>query len=363
MDYAKRRAKLANFKGVDVVALVPGANMHYFTGLDFHLSERPVVALVAGEDIAFIIPELEVPQLSRQPDMEARTFVWTDKDGYFGAFEEAVNALGLRGGMLGVDEATMRVFEWLAFENADPTLRLFKLGQPLRKIRSHKTPEELASMQKAIDISQQALDKLLSWVHPGHTEREIAAQLDGYLVEAGCQGLAFGSHVQTGPNSALPHGGVTDRALAMGDFLLIDYGGTFEHYPADITRTFSMGAPSEQMRTIYDTVLRANRAALAAVKPGVTCGEVDKAARSVIEAAGFGEYFIHRTGHGLGLEIHELPQIAEGVDDVLEPGMVFTIEPGIYIQGVGGVRIEDNVVVTDDGVRELTSYPRELRVL
>lgn len=363
MDYAERRAKLAAFEGVDVVALIPGANMKYFVGLDFHLSERPIFALISGENIAFIIPELEIPKLSLIPDVEARTFMWRDKDGFQGAFAAAVKELGLSGASLGVDEAHMRYFEVLAFNAADSSVKLTPVGQQLRGVRAIKTDEELAAMQQAINLSQHALDQLLDWVKPGKTEREIAAKLDVLLSEAGSQGLAFSSLIQTGPNSALPHGGITDRVLQSGDYLLIDYGGKFEDYPADITRTFCVGTPTDEMRKIYETVLAANRAALAVTRPGVTCGEVDRAARTVITEAGYGEYFIHRTGHGLGLEGHELPQMAEGVVDILEPGNVFTIEPGIYIPGLGGVRIEDNVVVTFDGVRELTSYPRDLRVL
>jgi Xaa-Pro dipeptidase len=194
------------------------------------------------------------------------------------------------------------------------------------------------------------------------TEQEIAAELARLLREAGSEGDSFAPLVQTGPNSALPHGKVTQRALEEGDLLLIDFGGTRHKYPADITRTFCLGDPSEEIQKIYDTVLAANQAAAAAAKPGVPCGEVDKAAREVIEAAGYGEYFIHRTGHGLGMSVHELPQIAAGVEDVLETGMIFTIEPGIYVPGLGGVRIEDNVHVTETGVEVLTQYPRSLKV-
>ena len=205
----------------------------------------------------------------------------------------------------------------------------------------------------------QALHRLLEWVKPGKTEHEIAAELSRLLKEVGSDDDSF-EMVQTGPNSALPHGSLTHRTLGRDEFLLIDFGGSQHGYPADITRTFCLGAPTEEMRKIYDTVLAANHAAAAVVRPGISCGEVDKAARSVIEAAGYGEYFIHRTGHGLGLEIHELPQIASGVASALETGMVFTIEPGIYIPGLGGVRIEDNVHVTEDGVEVLTQYPRRL---
>lgn len=362
MDYTKRRDKLAALENVDVIALVPGANLEYFTGLDFHLSERPTVALFKGDDLSLIVPELEVPRINVRPDLEARLFTWSDTDGYEGAFHEAIDSLGLRGGTLGVDDMTMRVFEWLTFQYDDPTMQLRKLGKTLQNIRAIKTRDEIEAMRQAAKLSEQALDHLLAWIKPGVTEREIADQLDEELKKVGCTELSFASLIQTGENSALPHGNVTDRVLKEGEFLLIDYGGRFDGYPADITRTFCVGTPSDEMKKIYDAVLRANRAAVAVVKPGIPCSEVDKAARDVINEAGYGDYFIHRTGHGLGLEVHELPQIADGVEDTLQPGMVFTIEPGIYIPGLGGVRIEDNVAVTETGVDVLTNYRRELKV-
>jgi Xaa-Pro dipeptidase len=360
MDYSQRLAALRALEGVDAVALVPGANMVYFTGLHYHLSERPIVAFVMQDEIAFIMPELEVPQIRERSDMEGRLFVWNDADGFSGAFKEAVEALGLNEGTLGVDDKTMRVFELLEFLEHAPAMQVREFGTDLLSIRSRKSTDEVDAMRRAIEISEQALRKLLTWVQPDMTEREIAARLDADLMALGTQGYAFKALVQTGPNSALPHGGTTDRVLQAGEFLLIDFGGMYQGYPADITRTFCLGEASPEMQKIFNTVLAANQAAVLATRPGVACEDVDNAARNVIETAGYGEYFIHRTGHGLGLETHELPQIAAGVDDVLEPGMVFTIEPGIYIPGLGGVRIEDNVLVTNDGVEVLTSFPREL---
>ncbi len=362
MHYAQRRASLAAFDHVDVVVLVPGANLKYFTGLDYHLSERPLLALIRGEELMFISPELEVPTINARLGWESRMFTWSDADGYDGAFSAALDELGLRGKVLGVDDNTMRVFEWLAFQNADPTIQLRKLGKKLLEVRAIKTEEEIGAMRTAVAHSEAALNNLLHWIEPGMTEREIAAKLNEDLLAGGCDSLSFPALVQTGPNSALPHGSVTDRALQEGEFLLIDFGGMVDSYPADITRTFCIGTPSEEMQRIYDTVLRANRAAVAAAGPGIACGDVDRAARDVIAAAGYGEYFIHRTGHGLGLEVHELPQIAQDVEDLLKPGMVFTIEPGIYVPGLGGVRIEENIVITEHGAEELTRFRRDLRV-
>ena len=361
-DYQARRARLAAITGVDAVAIVPGANMLYFTGLDFHLSERPIVALFTPDgQMSIVIPELELPRLNARPDLAARPFAWNDTDGFMDAFRAAAQALGLANGTLGVDGMTMRVSEWLALQQAAPGVQVQPVERALVGIRARKLPDEIALMRRAVAISEQALDNLLAWVKPGLTERQIAARLEDELSALGSEKLAFGTLVQTGPNSALPHGTTTDRALQADEFLLIDFGGMVGGYPADITRTFCLGAPSAEMQSMYDAVLRANEAARAAAGPGVPMGDVDRAARSVIEAAGYGPYFIHRTGHGLGLDTHEpIPQIAAGVADLLEPGMVFTIEPGVYIPGLGGVRIEDNVAVTETGIDVLTSYRRRL---
>jgi Xaa-Pro dipeptidase len=289
--------------------------------------------------------------------------VWNDVEGYEGAFARALDELALRGKTLGVDGMTMRVTEWLAFSRIDPTLEVTPVEHELIRIRAQKTPDEVAAMRRAIAISEAALSQLLTEVQPGMSEKAIAARLDALMIEGGSDGLAFESLVQTGPNSANPHGSSTQRPLQKDEFLLIDYGCKVDGYPADITRTFCLGAPSAEMQKIYDTVLHANEAAKAVAKPGVPCEQVDRAARQVIDQAGYGQYFIHRTGHGLGLDTHEpIPQIADGVEYPLTEGMTFTIEPGIYVPGLGGVRVEDNVLVTDTGLEVLTNFPRFLRL-
>lgn len=368
IDYLARQARarqVAGERGADAVAIVPGANMVYFTGLHFHLSERPTIALIlSGGGLAFIIPALEMPKL--QPHLDAldvrEVFAWEDADGYAGAFEDAAETLGLRGGVLGVDDMTMRVFEWLAFSAHAPGLHVAGMGQDLLSLRAVKTTDEIDRLRRAVVLSETALEETLAQVTPGMTERAIASILNRRLEANGAHGRAFESLVLVGENSGNPHGDVGDNTLEEDDFLLIDFGGTLDGYPADITRTFCLGAPTDEMTAIYNAVLRANEAARLAVRPGATAGEIDRAARDVIEGAGYGEYFIHRTGHGLGLEVHELPNIAAGDDTVLAPGMVFTIEPGIYKPGLGGVRIEDNIVVTEGGGESLTSFPRRLQV-
>ena len=362
-DYRARLEALQAIDGVDAVLIVPGSNLKYFTGLDYFLSERPIIAIVTADGLSFIVPRLEVPSLVKRPDLEARAFPWRDEDGYLGAFRQALDDLNLRGKTLGIDGMTMRVTEWLAFQDIDPTLQVKPVERDLIRIRAHKLPDEVAAMRKAIAISEQALADLLQEVQPGMTEQQIGTRLQDLMSMGGAQGFAFDTLVQTGANSDNPHGHTTDRALQMNEFLLIDYGCKVDGYPSDITRTFCLGTPTAEMQRMYDVVLRANEAGKAAAGPGVPMEAVDIAARAVITEAGYGEYFTHRTGHGLGLDTHEpIPQIATGVKDLLEPGMVFTVEPGVYVPGVGGVRIEDDVLVTETGIDVLTSYPRSLIV-
>lgn len=361
IDYSARLNKLLAAVQTDVVAFVPGANMEYFTGLHLHLSERPTIAFYSEEGLSFIMPQLEMVKLVERPDLEAQAFAWSDADGYADAFSQAAQALELDHVSLGVDGQTMRVFEFMALAAGGAKMEdAQEIGQTMRNVRAIKSADEIAALREAIAISEEALKRTLDWAQPGMTEQQIAAKLSDELSALGTDGHAFGPSVLTGPKSALPHGGTGSREWGDDEFLLIDFGGIKRGYPADITRTFCKGTPSDEMRKIYDAVLAANRAALAIAKPGVTCHEVDKAARDVIAAAGYGEYFTHRTGHGLGLEVHELPNIATNNHRKLEAGMVFTIEPGIYVPQVGGVRIEDDVLVTEDGCESLTTYPREL---
>jgi Xaa-Pro dipeptidase len=188
----------------------------------------------------------------------------------------------------------------------------------------------------------------------------VAADLQIAMLREGGQGEAFSPIVVAGPNSASPHSSPSERPLAEGDLVVVDWGTVYQGYRSDITRTFVLGAPTPEMERIHDAVLAANQAGRLAARSGVLAQEVDRIARRSITLAGYGEYFLHRTGHGLGLETHEPPYLVEGNLELLEPGMTFTVEPGIYLPGVGGVRIEDDVVVTEEGSETLTTLPREL---
>jgi Xaa-Pro dipeptidase len=219
-------------------------------------------------------------------------------------------------------------------------------------------------MRKAVEVAQAALEGTLPLIKIGMTEKELAAELVMQLLKHGSEPeLPFSPIVSGGPNSANAHASPTNRKLQAGDLLVIDYGATVDGYVSDITRTFAVGEVDAEYEKIHKIVQQANAAGRAAGKPGVPCAEVDKAARAVIESAGYGEYFTHRTGHGIGMEPHEEPYMRGDNMQLLEPGMAYTVEPGIYLPGRNGVRVEDNVVVTETGSESLSDMPRGMRMV
>ena len=350
---------------LDVVAFVPGPNLTYLTDSGIGLSsDRPLVLFIPlqGETV-LVIPMLEENRLANLP-FPVDTIAYSDADGFLGAFEQAVSALKLGdNARIGTEGLRMRVLEGRLIEKNAPGATVFSADDALMPWRLYKTAEELDSFRKAIALSEVALKATLERIRPGMTERQIAAQLSLALADAGSSGESFPPLVMVGPNIT-SHAETTERAVQVGDMLLFDFGGKFGHYPADITRTFAVGAPpSDQLANIYATVLAANEAGIKASKPGIPALEVDRAARQVIVDAGYGEYFTHRTGHGLGLDVHEPPFMRAGNAQILEPGMVYTVEPGIYIPGIGGARIEDNVVITESGVEVMTKFPKTLQVI
>jgi len=348
---------------LDAVALIPGPNLQYITHTDFHLMERPlVVFFMPGREPVAVAPALEVDRLA-ESGIPFKVFPWTDSEGYAGAFAAAAGELKLDDKRLGVEELRMRVLESDVIQELMPGIRLVHGGDALAELRLRKDADAIASLRAAIAISESALQACLADVRPGMTEREIASRLVVAQLERGGGKHPFEPIVLAGPRSALPHGEPGERRLALGEPLLLDFGTTVRGYASDITRTFSVGQPSPRLVEVYEVVRAANEAGRAAAKPGVPAQEVDRATRQVIEEAGFGPYFTHRTGHGLGMEAHEGPNIVEGNVQVLEPGMVFTVEPGIYLPDEVGVRLEDDVLITADGAESLTTFPRDLRII
>ena len=347
---------------LDAVVLNPGPSLNHLTGLDFHLMERPVVAVFWQDGTSqIILPELERAKVADLAfEVKASTF-GDVAETWPGVFAESLDGFADKDLRIGVEPTRLRFLEMNLLQSALPKARFEDGSAAISQLRLRKDATELAKMKRAAEIAQNALLETLKTVRPGQSEKHIASELMVQLYRAGSDPeLPFSPIVSTGPNTANPHASPTDRVLQEGDFLLIDWGAGFEHYFSDITRTFSCGEVSEEMRTIADLVRKANEAGRLGGRPGMTTGDIDKLARDVIVKGGYGERFIHRTGHGLGMEAHEAPWIVGGSDVVLEEGMVFTIEPGIYLTDYAGVRIEDDVVVTADGLLSLSDLPREV---
>jgi Xaa-Pro dipeptidase len=353
--------EILNRANLDAVALIPGAHLQYMTGHDFHLMERPlIVFFVPGRDPVALVPIFEASRLE-ESNIPFKLFRWTDAEGYEGAFAALAKELHLDGKRLGVEELRMRVLESELIRQHMPKAQMVLAGNALAELRLYKDAAEIADMRKAIAISEAALSATIEAIQPGMTEREIAGLLVIEQLKRGGGKHPFEPILLTGPKTAAPHGEPGDRIVAQGEPLLFDFGTSVGGYASDITRVFSLGTPSARLKEVYEVVKAANEAGRKAAKPGVAAQDVDRITRKVIEDAGFGPYFTHRTGHGLGLEAHEQPNIVEGNTQILRPGMVFTIEPGIYIPDEVGVRIEDNMVITADGAESLTTFPRELR--
>jgi Xaa-Pro dipeptidase len=254
----------------------------------------------------------------------------------------------------------MRVLELELLHRYSPGLTTTHVEPLIMSLRTIKDEFEQKAIRRAVAVAEQAIERLIPRIKIGQTEKQIASMLIQELMNAGSETSPFTPIVSAGPNGALPHAVPTDRKIQNGDFLVIDWGAVVEDYPSDITRTFAVGAVDAESQRIYETVKLANETAKLSARPGSNGQDVDRAARGVIEDMGYGDNFIHRTGHGLGLEIHEPPFMMEGNTTPLDPGTVFTIEPGIYIRGKGGVRIEDDVIITSDGCESLTSLSRDL---
>ena len=350
---------------ITAAALNPGPDLNYMTKLDFHLSERPVIGLFpTNRNPILILPELEKAKIDSLKFELTPYFYSEDQSTWPDVFKQAFSDAGLASGKLGVIPRRLRLLELGYLEEAAPDMEFVSAQPIINSLRMIKASQELDLMQEAVRIAECALLATLSAIKPGVTEKEIASKLVSRLLHHGSDPeLPFFPIVAFGSNSANPHAFPTDKKLISGDLVLIDYGANVGGYYSDITRTFAMGDVHPELEKIAEFVRKANAAGRAAVKPGVKASTIDQATRKVINDAGYGEFFMHRTGHGLGRECHEEPYISQFDQTELVPGMTFTIEPGIYLPNRGGVRIEDNVVVTEDGCKSLTGLPRDLSQL
>lgn len=347
--------------GLTHMILAPGASFEYVTGKHIHKSERlTLFGMTKDGAVALIAPLLEEGTYRDHDDWTLFTF--QDEDGHEAARNDFVRFLNMKASSkIGIEHDQLRLFEADALKDvAEGFVDADDLVMSLRLI---KDETEINAIERAANIVDNALKDMLPLLKVGMAEVEVAAELEYRMRRLGSAGVPFSTIVCAGERAALPHGEPSDRKIREGELVVLDYGAIVHGYSADTTRTLAFGDPGSDARHVYETVKKAQATALSIIRPFTSAQEVDKAARTIIEEAGYGPYFTHRTGHGLGLDVHEYPSIMKGNDLRLQPGMVFTVEPGIYLPGKMGVRIEDDVVVTQDGVRILTQFSKELVIV
>ena len=348
-------------EGWDGLVLNPGPSLAYLTDLHFSVMERPVVLLYRpGEVPALVVPGFEASKLEAAA-LRLRAFPYAeDVATWPDAFAAAVQATGLDGCRLGVEPRHLRVLELRYLQAAAPAARFDDAGSCLDRLRMQKDATEVAALRRAVQVAEAAFRATLPFLTPGVSERAVAAELVVQLLRAGsAPTLPFDPIVVFGENTAKPHPSPSERLLRTDEPILIDWGANADGYMADLTRVCIIGTPEPEIARMAALVREANARAVAAAGPGVPVCDVDRAARAFLAGEGYTKAFRHRVGHGIGREVHEAPYLRSDNDQRLAPGMTFTIEPGVYVHGVGGVRIEDDILVTPDGAASLSTLPRD----
>ncbi|MEU2560024.1 aminopeptidase P family protein [Streptomyces longispororuber] len=357
MDRAARAAADAGLAGVLVA---PGPDLVWLTGyrVPAETERLTLLVLVPGQDPVLVVPTLEAPDAERATGAPALTLRdWTD-----GVDPYAVTAPLLSGsGRFGVSDNAWAM-HLLGIQRQLPDSSYVALTEALPMLRAVKDQAELERLAAAGAAADAVYEEIRKVAFAGRGETDVAGDLADLLRRFGHEQVDF-TVVGSGPNGASPHHEAGDRVIEDGDMVVLDFGGLKDGYGSDTSRTVHVGEPTDEERRVHDIVREAQDAACRAVRPGIACQEVDRVARAVITEAGYGEYFIHRTGHGIGVTTHEPPYMIEGEEQPLVPGMCFSVEPGIYLPGRFGVRIEDIVTVTEDGGRRLNTTPREMAIV
>ncbi len=361
MDYANRlnRAKRAmRERGIDLLAIPPGDDLYYLVGFSTLADERPCYLFLTPDAGFFLVPQLNAGQA--EPHIRHPFLTYSDAEGPSKALATARQKLG-RMKRIGVGD-TMRADALLLLQQTWREAEFLNGAEVFAPLRMRKSTEEIAALERAAETADRAVEAAFAACRPGRSEAELArAATDGFQA-AGVSEVKF-TLVASGPNSAFPHHHTSTRRLRAGEPVLFDLGSRVDGYYSDITRMAYLGKPSLRYLEIHRVVEDAVQAALAAIKPGAPIKAVDLAAKQVIEGAGYGEFFTHRTGHGIGLSGHEPPSVTHTNDLAQETGMAFSVEPGIYFPEEFGVRLEDILVVTEEGGKRLSKLSRDIHVI
>ncbi|MBC7099421.1 aminopeptidase P family protein [Candidatus Bipolaricaulota bacterium] len=360
MEYAGRLEVVSGWleeHRLDLLLLMDRANTRYLTGFRLNRAASSCLVVRRKGPPVYVVAQLDLERARRDCWLEEVIPFPEDSPDHMAVlapFLSGARRVGVERGLFSLELAE-RVSRLARGE-----VEFVDVGGCLLELRARKSPAELELLREAAAIADRVMAEVKKHVRPGVREQELVGLVDYLTRRFGAEGPSFEAFFMSGENAWLPQRVATEKALAEGELALLDMGAVYQGYCSDLTRTFAVGEPGKEQRELFQVAREAQAAALAAIRPGVRAREVDQAAREVIERAGWGEYFPHITGHGVGLAIHELPILDRSSDYELSPGMVVTVEPGIYLPGVGAARVEDMVVVTEDGCQVLTSAPRDL---
>ncbi|HWI48059.1 MAG TPA: Xaa-Pro peptidase family protein [Rummeliibacillus sp.] len=349
-------------KNIDAAFITTPDNVFYLSGFSSDPHERLLGIMVFKDAEPFMIcPKMEVPD-AKAAGWSFETVGHDDTENAWEIFHNTAKSRGVQLNTIAIEKTHLTVERLEALQDFYPTTKFFGLDEQLNNMRLVKSEDELDKLREAAKLADYAIEVGCNELAEGKTEIEVLSAIESAMKEKGVY-MSFDTMVLTGLNAASPHGTPGTQKIQKGDLVLFDLGVVYEGYCSDITRTVAFGEPSEAQKAVYEAVKNANESAIAAVKPGVRAMDLDKVARDVISEAGYGEYFTHRLGHGLGISVHEFPSVHGANEIAMKEGMVFTIEPGIYKGDTAGVRIEDDVYVTANGVEVLTSFPKELQII
>ncbi|MFD1030392.1 M24 family metallopeptidase [Metaplanococcus flavidus] len=348
---------------IDAAFITNPDNVFYFTGFKSNPHERLLGVMIFSEAEPFLIcPQMEIPD-AKAAGWNGDIVGHTDTENAMEILQHTAQKKVSSITTMAIEKSHMIVERFDAINEFFSSPTTVGIDEKINAMRVIKDAAEMEILREAAALADYAIEVAAKTIKEGITEIEVMTEVELALKKRGVTHMSFDTTVLTGDHAASPHGKTGDRKLKKGDLVLFDLGVVHKGYCSDITRTLALGEPGEEQKKVYGIVLESELAALHAVKPGVTAAELDRISREVIERAGYGEYFTHRLGHGLGISVHEFPSLHGSNDMKMEQGMVFTIEPGIYVPGSVGVRIEDDLAVTADGVEVLTNYPKELQII
>lgn len=337
-------------QGLDAMLITSGVNRRYLSGF----TGSSGYVLVTGDE-SYLLTDFRYMTQAADQAQGLKVVQHEPK------FIDSVRELLPKGGKVrvGFEQDDVTFSAYTSYAAALQPAELVPVSKAVENLRMFKDEDELAVMQRAADLADRTFSHILNVIKPGMTERDVDLEMEFYMRSHGATSSSFDTIVASGERSAMPHGVASSRVIQGNELVTFDFGALLDGYCSDLTRTIALGTPAPKLKEIYDVVLEAQLHALAHIKPGMTGREADALARDVITRYGYGEYFGHSTGHGLGMEVHEWPRLSKVGDEILEPGMVVTVEPGIYLAGLGGVRIEDDIVITDSGISLLTHSSKE----